>query len=169
MQAAASIDGRSDAGRSTSARGQGVKRKGSQKDIACAKAVDEKETMEALFCFEKHWESRQRKRDFDAKLASCERVASRCGGYVMDQDCMLVSQQLFDVVEKLRERAVLFDVIRTRFSDLVNFELTGSQVRLFKEANEKTMVNIMVSSLQMLARCQSMDVSIREGSGSCST
>ena len=163
MQAPASNSGgaRSVAGSVCSQKPAGSKRKGAtQKDVAKAKATEQKEQLAALYSFAKHWGSRHRRRDFDAKMAACERVASRCGGYVMDEKCMLVSQQLFDVVEKLRARATLFDLIQTRFKDLVNLELTGLQVRLLKEADAKTMVNIMVSSLQMLTRCHPMDVSI---------
>ena len=168
MQAPASSErggARSVAGSVSSQKPSATKKKNSsQKDVATAKATEQKEQLAAIYRFDKHWQSRQRRRDFDATCASAERVAGKCGSYVMDQDCMKVSQELFDFVEKLRARATLFDFVRTSFKALVDYELDAKHRELLKEADPESMVNIMVGSLQMLARCHHMDVLIREGS-----
>jgi len=134
------------------------------KENALAKATEEKQNIEALYGFGRHWETRQRERDFNAKMAMLERVARRVGGYVMDKDCMAKSQELFDLVEKLKDRTKLFDTIRVAFHSLIRQGLTDTQRSLLQEADTVTLVNIIVSSLQMLARCHHMDLSIRGGS-----
>ena len=82
----------------------------------------------------------------------------------MDRDCMAISQECFDLVEKLKDRSKFFDTIRLAFPTLINQALSRTQTMLLKEADQVTLVNILVSSLQMLARCDHMDVSIRDGS-----
>ena len=136
----------------------------SAKDNVIAKIEEERQEMLNTYTFGRHWDVRERQRDFDAKMARGERLARNCGSYLTDQKAMCLSQQMFDIVDKLKARWELFGVIRHNFPSLIDKVLDKRNEDLLKEAEPDTMVNILCQSFQMLTRSQIMEASIRSGS-----
>ena len=145
------------------------KRRGKEKGMSAKentmqKIEEDRRDILENYTFAQHWEVRERTREFDAKIARMERLARTCGSYITDQSAMEISQQMYDLVDKLRSRWQLFGTIRNSFSSLIDKQLDPRDEQILKEADANTIVTILCQSFQMLTRCQIMEASIRSGS-----
>lgn len=67
---------------------------------------------EAQMSWAAHWESKGRRRDFDALIGRLSSAGRRCGAFLADEAAMAASQRCFDAAEKLESRQQIFDLLR---------------------------------------------------------
>ena len=102
------------------------------------------------YTWEFHWNSKGRKRDFDGLLSRLQASGRRCGAVLADEEATKISQQCFDLADKLEARAAVFDRLRVDFIDLATIPLSEPTKKILLEAPPVLLGSILTGSLHAL-------------------
>lgn len=121
-----------------------------KRDTTLMQAKTLKFQLEEKFAFNKHWEGRHRGRDFEAQILRLQRIGRNAGTFLQDDPMVAVSQQCFDLADKMEHRQRMFERMRTQFATFIVDTLSTVDAKLLQEAPVEVLSQILVSSFQLL-------------------
>ena len=93
------------------------------------------------------WDSKNRKREIAGRRSRLVNAGRRCGSLVSNKDARSLSQQLFDLAERLETRAAVIEKIRIDFVDFAA-KSSPQEVAMLGEADGELICTIITTSLQ---------------------
>lgn len=119
-------------------------------DVAIESALRLIAKVEVDMSWGEHWNSKSRKRDFDALLARLSSVGRKCGSFLSDESAASTSDRCFQVVERLEARQALFEKLRQDFAAFVTEPAPASSLKMLLEAPRNLLGSILTMGAQQL-------------------
>ena len=100
-----------------------------------------------LFGWEAPWSARQKSRDFGKKVNGIRAMARTVAGHLFSVECQSIADSLLHVVEKLENRHMFFNEIRTRFWELISRSLSVHEQTVLHSAPQDLLASILTAEL----------------------
>ena len=143
-----------DGGDGGSSRGDGphqpAKRSRTDPGSIIATAQEKLDAAKAAFDWIPHWECRNKRKDFDAKIAALRVMGRRCGVILRNKAATQVSENCFLFADEADERQAFYENVRERFDGLVSMGVTMSLFSLLMNAPLSLLLQIVSLSCERL-------------------
>ena len=93
------------------------------------------------------WENKNRKRDFEGYCTRLTTSARKCAAVLADEAATSLSENIFNFVEKVEARQVLFDAVRHNFVKVAQRGLEKAELKLLQEAPPTLLGSIITAHM----------------------
>jgi len=126
------------------------KRRKTSHEFVMETAVTLLKKTEFDMAWEKHWDGKCRKREFESLTGRLTGHGRRCGAILGNERAADLSQQCYDMVQVLDNRQRCFEKIRLNFTDSVMTELSDSDRQVLLDGPSTLVTNILTMQTQMM-------------------
>jgi len=121
----------------------GKKRRKTSKETVVERALAIYNGAEKSYAWDKHWEHKASKRDFNGKMLQLQSMGRRAGAFLTDEKALDLSTDIFKLHGSLTTRQDVFDEIRRDFGSFLAKALSPEEVKVFLDAPEHLLCTIL--------------------------